>query len=74
MNLLSKKLHALEKNVLPEPKEGTSKITWENGDIELDRAENELNKRATQILQAHKEEMEQAVERGETRLYSAITK
>ena len=34
MNILSKKLHELEKNVLPElPEEGTTKITWENGDI-----------------------------------------
>jgi hypothetical protein len=60
MNIVSKKLHALEKNVLPElPEEGTTKITWENGDIELDRAENELHRRATQILQAHAEEMQE---------------
>jgi hypothetical protein len=39
MNILNRKLHLLEKNVLPElPEEGTTKITWENGDIELDRA------------------------------------
>jgi hypothetical protein len=43
MNIVSRRLHALEKNVLPEfPEEGTTKMTWENGDIELDRAENEL--------------------------------
>jgi hypothetical protein len=67
MNIISKKLHLLEKNVLPEfPKEGTTKITWENGDIELDRAENELHKRATQILQAYDEELQQALQRGET--------
>ncbi len=66
MNIVSKKLHALEKNVLPElPEEGTTKITWENGDIELDRAENELHRRATQILEAHAEEMQQALDRGE---------
>ena len=67
MNLVSKKLHALEKNVLPEhPKEGTTKITWENGDPELDRAENGLHRRANQILEAHMQEMQQAIERGET--------
>ena len=67
MNILSRKLHELEKNVLPElPEEGTTKITWENGDIELDRAENELHRRATQILEAHAEEMQQALSRGET--------
>ncbi len=66
MNLLSKKLHALEKNVLPEPEEGTTKITWENGDVELDRAENELHRRATQILEAHMQDMQRAEERGET--------
>lgn len=66
MNLVSRKLHALEKNVLPEvPQEGTTKITWENGDVELDRAESELHRRATQILEAHREEMQQAAERGE---------
>jgi hypothetical protein len=66
MNIVSKKLHALEKNVLPEvPEEGTTKITWENGDVELDRAETELHRRATQILEAHREEMQQAAERGE---------
>ena len=67
MNIVSKKLYALEKNVLPElPEEGTTKITWENGDVELDRAENELHRRATQILEAHMEEMQQALSRGET--------
>ncbi|MBM4401006.1 MAG: hypothetical protein FJ045_03545 [Crenarchaeota archaeon] len=67
MNIVSKKLHELEKNVLPElPEKGTTKITWENGDIELDRAESELHRRATQILEAHAEEMREAVERGET--------
>ena len=66
MNLVSKKLHALEKNVLPEhPEEGTTKITWENNDPELDRAENELHRRANQILEAHMQEMQQASERGE---------
>jgi hypothetical protein len=67
MNLVSKKLYALEKNVLPEfPEEGTTKITWENGDAELDRAENELHRRAYQILEAHAEEMQEALLRGET--------
>ena len=67
MNTVSKKLHELEKNVLPElPEKGTTKITWENGDIELDRAESELHKRATQILEAHAEEMQEALTRGET--------
>ena len=67
MNIVSKKLHALEKNVLPEiPEEGTTRITWENGDVELDRAENELHRRATQILEAHAEEMQEALSRGET--------
>lgn len=67
MNIVSKKLHELEKNVLPElPEKGTTKITWENGDIELDRAESELHKRATQILEAHAEEMQEALSRGET--------
>ena len=66
MNLVSKKLYALEKNVLPEfPKEGTTKITWENGDVELDRAENELHRRANQILEAHRQELQQAEEQGE---------
>jgi hypothetical protein len=66
MNILSKKLHELEKNVLPEfPEKGTTKITWENGDIELDRAESELLRRATQILEAHAEEMQEALARGE---------
>ncbi len=66
MNTLSRKLYALEKNVLPElPQEGTTKITWENGDTELDRAENELHRRATQILEAHVKEMQQALEQGE---------
>ena len=75
MNIVSKKLHALEKNVLPElPEEGTTKITWENGDIELDRAENELHRRATQILEAHAEEMQQARRTGRNRLYSAVVK
>jgi hypothetical protein len=51
--------------VLPElPEEGTTKITWENGDLELDRAENELHRRANQILEAHAEEMQQALDRG----------
>jgi hypothetical protein len=67
MNIVSKKLHELEKNVLPDlPEKGTTKITWENGDIDLDRAESELHKRATQILQAHAEEMQEALTRGET--------
>ena len=67
MNIVSKKLHELEKNVLPElPEKGTTKITWENGDIELDRAESELHKRATQILEAHADEMTETLERGET--------
>ena len=67
MNIVSRKLHELEKNVLPElPEKGTTKITWENGDIELDRAESELHRRATQILEAHADEMKEAIERGET--------
>jgi hypothetical protein len=67
MNIVSKRLHALEKNVLPElPEEGTTKITWENGDVELDRAESELHRRASQILEAHAEEMQEALSRGET--------
>jgi len=67
MNILSRKLHELEKNVLPElPEKGTTKITWENGDIELDRAEFELHRRATQILEAHTLEVQQALSRGET--------
>jgi hypothetical protein len=66
MNILSKRLHELEKKVLPElPEKGSTKITWENGDIELDRAENELHRRANQILEAHAKDMQQAVERGE---------
>ncbi len=67
MNIVSKKLHELEKNVLPElPEKGTTKITWENGDIKLDRAESELHRRAIQILEAHAEELQEAMERGET--------
>ncbi len=67
MNILSRKLHELEKNVLPElPEEGTTKITWENGDVALDRAESELHRRATQILEAHAQEMQQELSRGET--------
>jgi hypothetical protein len=73
MNLVSKKLYALEKNVLPElPEEGTTKITWENGDVELDRAESELHRRAIQILEAHAQDMQQALERGET-AYSPLS-
>jgi hypothetical protein len=53
--------------LLPElPEEGTTKITWENGDVELDRAENELHRRATQILEAHAQEKLEALSRGET--------
>jgi hypothetical protein len=53
--------------VLPElPEKGTTKITWENGDIELDRAETEFHRRANQILEAHAEEMQEALSRGET--------
>jgi hypothetical protein len=67
MNIVSKKLHELERNVLPElPEKGTTKVTWENGNTELDRAESELHKRATQILEAHAEEMQEALTRGET--------
>ena len=67
MNILNRKLHLLEKNVLPElPEEGTTKITWENGDVELDRAESELHRRATQILEVHAEEMQESLSRGET--------
>jgi hypothetical protein len=66
MNHLSRKLHALERNVLPEdPKEGTTKITWDNGDPELDQAENELHRQARQILETYGEELQQAVDRGE---------
>ena len=64
MNIVSRKLHELEKNVLPElPDRGTTKITWENGDIELDRAEAELHRRASQILEAHADEMKEALEK-----------
>lgn len=43
MNIIGKKLHELEKNVLLElPEEGTTRITWENGDPELNEAEKEL--------------------------------
>jgi hypothetical protein len=67
MNLLSRKLHLLEKNVLPElPKEGTTKITWDNGDPELDQAENQLHRRASQILDSYAKELQQAADRGET--------
>ncbi len=45
MNILSRKLHFLEKNVLPEhPKEGTTRITWDNRDAALNEAENELHR------------------------------
>ena len=41
MNTLSRKLYALEKNVLPElPEKGKTRITWDNGDTTLDEAEN----------------------------------
>jgi hypothetical protein len=67
MNILNRKLHALEKNVLPElPQEGTTRITWDNGDTELNEAENELHRRATQILQYHANELQAAKERGDT--------
>ena len=67
MNVLSRKLHLLEKNVLPElPKEGTTRITWDNGDAELNEAENELHRRATQILQYHADELQAAKDRGDT--------
>ena len=67
MNILSRKLHLLEKNVLPElPKEGTTRITWDNGDTELNEAENELHRRATQILQYQCNELQAAEERGDT--------
>ncbi len=53
MNIVSKKLHALEKNVLPEvPEEGTTKITWENGDVEI--SETDL---ALQALSEHKKDI-----------------
>jgi hypothetical protein len=49
MNLISRKRYALERNVQPElPREGTTKITWDNGNIELDRAESELHTRTAQ--------------------------
>ena len=64
---LNRKLHLLEKNVLPElPEEGTTRITWDNGDTELNEAENELHTRATQILQYHANELQAAKERGDT--------
>jgi hypothetical protein len=67
MNILNRKLHLLEKNVLPElPQEGTTRITWDNGDTELNEAENELHRRATQILQYHANELQAAKERGDT--------
>ena len=67
MNIVSRKLHELEKNVLPElPEKGTTKITWENRNTELDRAESELHRRATQILEAQAVELQEALERGET--------
>jgi hypothetical protein len=60
MNIVSKKLHELEKNVLPElPEKGTTKITWENGDAETDRAELELHRRAREILDRHKQILEE---------------
>jgi uncharacterized protein involved in exopolysaccharide biosynthesis len=50
--------------VLPElPKEGTTRITWDNGDTGLNEAENELHRRATQILQYHINELQAAEER-----------
>ena len=67
MNILNRKLHLLEKNVLPEfPEEGTTRITWDNGEAELNEAENELHRRATQILQYHANELQAAKERGDT--------
>ncbi|MGA3289733.1 MAG: hypothetical protein ABSD42_05795 [Candidatus Bathyarchaeia archaeon] len=67
MNILNRKLHQLEKNVLPElPEEGTTRITWDNGDTDLNEAENELHRRATQILQYHANELQAAEERGDT--------
>jgi len=67
MNILSRKLHLLEKNVLPElPEEGTTRITWDNGDNELNEAENQLHRCATQILQYHANELQAAKERGDT--------
>jgi hypothetical protein len=67
MNILNRKLHLLEKNVLPElPEEGTTRITWDNEDTELNEAENELHRRATQILQYHANEVQAAKERGDT--------
>ena len=67
MNILSRKLHFLEKNVLPElPEEGTTRITWDNGDAELNEAENELHRCANQILQYHADELQAAKERGDT--------
>jgi hypothetical protein len=74
MNILNRKLHALERNVLPElPEEGTTKITWENGNTELDRAEDELHRRATQIFQYHANELQAAKERGDT-TYNPLSK
>jgi hypothetical protein len=67
MNILNRKLHLLEKNVLPElPEEGTTRITWDNGDPELNEAENALHRRATQILHYHANELQAAKERGDT--------
>ena len=60
MNIVSKKLHELEKNVLPElPEKGTTRITWENGSRELDNAELELHIRAKEILERHNEVLEE---------------
>jgi hypothetical protein len=73
MNILNRKLHFLEKNVLPElPEEGTTRITWDNGDTELNEAENELHRRATQIMQYYANELQAAKERGDT-TYSPLS-
>ncbi len=67
MNIVSKRLRELEKNVLPElPEKGTTRITWDNGDTELNEAENELHRHATQILQYYANELQAAKERGDT--------
>ena len=60
--------------MLPElPEKGTTKITWENGDVELDRAESELHRRATQILEAHAEEMREGINKGRNRCLPIVS-
>lgn len=60
MNALMRKLSILENNVLDAlPAEGTTRLTWNNGNEELDRAEDLLYENAKAIIERHQEDKEE---------------